>query len=157
MYLSVCFLCDPGLIPGRDGVFQGIFPWLITLCQTPPPGHREGRTRTMDSQWLKERNGKTSISFGAIPSNEIKSNLAPYSNLAWWSMTLHSYSNWNPASSSKKWPNLPSMAPPDLWTSSRKADVQSRTDTIAEIRFYIAALVEFELQFDDDLICCSDN
>jgi len=33
MNLTVCPLCWPGLIPGHGGVFQGIFPWLIMLCQ----------------------------------------------------------------------------------------------------------------------------
>jgi len=32
-WLAVCSLGRPGSIPGRTGVFQGIFPWLITLCQ----------------------------------------------------------------------------------------------------------------------------
>jgi len=31
--VSHCPLCGPGLIPGCGGVFQGIFSWLITLCQ----------------------------------------------------------------------------------------------------------------------------
>ena len=39
MYLAVCPPCGPGSIPGHDGVFQGIFPWLITLCQ-PVLSHR---------------------------------------------------------------------------------------------------------------------
>ena len=33
MNLTVCPPCGPGSIPGHGGVFQGIFPWLITLCQ----------------------------------------------------------------------------------------------------------------------------
>jgi len=31
--LHVCLLRGPGSIPGHGRVFQGIFPWLITLCQ----------------------------------------------------------------------------------------------------------------------------
>jgi len=33
MYFTVCPLCGPGSISGRGAVFQGIIPWLITLCQ----------------------------------------------------------------------------------------------------------------------------
>jgi len=34
MYLAVCPPCPgPGSIPSHGGVFQGIFLWLITLCQ----------------------------------------------------------------------------------------------------------------------------
>jgi len=33
MYLTVCPPCGPGSILSRGGVFQGIFSWLITLCQ----------------------------------------------------------------------------------------------------------------------------
>jgi len=31
--LTVCPPRGPGSIPSHDGVFQGIFPWLIALCQ----------------------------------------------------------------------------------------------------------------------------
>jgi len=31
--LTVCFPLWPGSIPGPGRLFQGIFPWLITLCQ----------------------------------------------------------------------------------------------------------------------------
>ena len=63
--------CPPrglGSIPSHGGIFQGIFPWLITLCQ--PIMGRRGR----------------------------------------------------------KWLNLPSMAPRNLGTSRRKAEVQPWID-----------------------------
>jgi len=72
MYFTVCALRGPGLIPDHGGVFQGIFPWLITLCQpvlsqrgrkmtqSPLNGatqameiEEEGPSPTMDRQWLK--------------------------------------------------------------------------------------------------------
>ena len=31
--LTVCPLHGPGSVPGCSGVFQGVFPWLIILCQ----------------------------------------------------------------------------------------------------------------------------
>jgi len=33
MDLTVRLPLGPGSVPGHGGVFQGIFPWLITLCQ----------------------------------------------------------------------------------------------------------------------------
>jgi len=39
MYLTVCPPCGPGTMPIRGGVFQGIYSWLITLCQ-PALGQR---------------------------------------------------------------------------------------------------------------------
>ena len=33
LYLTVRLLRGTGLTPSRVGTFQGIFPWLITLCQ----------------------------------------------------------------------------------------------------------------------------
>jgi len=68
MYVTVYPLFGPGSIPSHGRVFQGIFPWLITLCQ--PVLSQGGRKR----------------------------------------------------------PNLPSMAPHDLWTRRRKAKVQLWTD-----------------------------
>jgi len=64
---SSLFVC-PGSIPSHGGVFQGIFPWLIALCQ--PVLSQCGR----------------------------------------------------------KWLNLPSKTPHNLWTARRKAEVQPRTD-----------------------------
>jgi len=60
---SLSVLLGPGSIPNHSGVFQGIFPWLITLCQ--PILSQRGR----------------------------------------------------------KWLNLPSMTPHNLWTARRKAKV----------------------------------
>jgi len=68
MYLTVCPPHSPGSIHSLCGVFQGIFPWLITLWQ--PVMSQRG----------------------------------------------------------KKWLNLPSMTPHNLWTVRRKAEVQPRTD-----------------------------
>ena len=42
MHLTVCLLCGPTSIPSRGGVFQRIFPWLITLCQ--PVLSQRGKT-----------------------------------------------------------------------------------------------------------------
>jgi len=67
MYLTACPPYAPGSIPGHSRVFQGIFPWLITLCQP------------VLSQC------------------------------------------------DRKCPNLPSMAPHNLWTARRKAEVQLQT------------------------------
>ena len=67
MYLTVCPPRGPGSIPSH-GVFQGIFPWLITLYQ--PVLSQRGR----------------------------------------------------------KWLNLPSMTPHNLWTARRKAQVKPWTD-----------------------------
>ena len=73
--ISDCPLHGPGLIPGHDEVFQGIFPWLIALCRpipsqfwekmaqspldgaTQPVGiQEEGLHSTMDGQLVtKER------------------------------------------------------------------------------------------------------
>ena len=36
MHLTVCPSCGPSSIPRNGGVFQGSFPWLITLCQPIP-------------------------------------------------------------------------------------------------------------------------
>ena len=33
LYLTICPPCGLGSIPDRGGVFQEIFPWLITFCQ----------------------------------------------------------------------------------------------------------------------------
>jgi len=33
MNFTVCPPCDPGSTSSHGGVFQGVFPWLITLCQ----------------------------------------------------------------------------------------------------------------------------
>jgi len=41
MYLTVCPPRAPGSIPSHGGGFQGIFPWLITLCQ--PVLNQRGR------------------------------------------------------------------------------------------------------------------
>jgi len=47
MYLTVCLLHDPGSIPDHGGVFQEIFPWLITCTSLYTvqgrPGRSEGR------------------------------------------------------------------------------------------------------------------
>ena len=72
MYLTVCPPCGPGSIPGHGGVFQAIFPRLITLCQ-------------------------------------------PVMSLL-----------------DRKWLNLPSMTPHNLWTVRRKARVLPRTDQRAD-------------------------
>ena len=73
MNLAVRPPCGPGLIPTHGGVFQEIFPWLITLCHPllsqygrewlnlpsingttqPASSEEEGRISTMDRQWLK--------------------------------------------------------------------------------------------------------
>ena len=42
MNLTVCPPRGPGSIPSHAGVFQGIFPWLITLCQ-PALSQRGGK------------------------------------------------------------------------------------------------------------------
>ena len=63
MTLPVCPPCGPGSIPSHGGVFQGIFLWLIILCQ--PVLSQRGR----------------------------------------------------------KWHNLPSTTPHNLWTARRKAEV----------------------------------
>jgi len=63
-----CLPHGQGSIPSHGGVFQGIFPWLITLCQSV----------------LSQRD--------------------------------------------RKWLNLASMAPHNLWTLRRQAEVQSWTD-----------------------------
>ena len=75
MYLTVGPLRGPGSIPSRDGVLQGIFPWLIALYQLtrPEPAwqkmvqsplngiiqpveiEEEGRGPTTDRQRLKDR------------------------------------------------------------------------------------------------------
>jgi len=66
---AVCPPRGPGSIPSHGGVFQGIFLWLIALCQ--PVLSQRGR----------------------------------------------------------KWFNLPSMTPHNLWTARRKAEVQQRSST----------------------------
>jgi len=85
MNFTVCPPRRPGSIPSHGGVFQGIFPWLITLCnpispqwhhttpnpkpQTPTQSplngttqlldmEREGRSSTMDRRWLKRKGGR---------------------------------------------------------------------------------------------------
>jgi len=65
--LAVCPPCGPGSVPSHGGVFQGVFLWLITLCQPV----------------LSQRG--------------------------------------------KKWLNLHSMTPHNLWTA-RKINVQPSTD-----------------------------
>jgi len=68
MYLTVCLLSGPGSIPGRGGIFRGVFPRPITLYQsilnqrggkwlTPPqwghvtqPADSEEESRTADRQ-----------------------------------------------------------------------------------------------------------
>ena len=59
----------PGSIPSQGGIFQGIFRWLITLCQPvlnqrgrkclngttrPVDMEEEGRSPTTDRRWLKK-------------------------------------------------------------------------------------------------------
>jgi len=53
IYLTVCPPRGPGSIPGHDGVFQGIFPWLITLCQ--PVLSQRGK------KWLTPLNATTQL------------------------------------------------------------------------------------------------
>jgi len=73
MYFTVCPLRGLGLIPSHSGVFQGIFPWLITLCQPVRAsvaekgsispqwhhttcGNRGGRPKSNHGQTMAERN-----------------------------------------------------------------------------------------------------
>jgi len=49
MNFTVCFPCGIGSIPSHSGVFQWIFPWLITLCQ--PDLSQRGRKRLNPPQW----------------------------------------------------------------------------------------------------------
>jgi len=71
MNLTVCPLRGPGSIPSHGEVFQGIFSWLITLCQpvlsqrgrkglNPPPnsatqiGHRGGMPKSNHGQTMAD-------------------------------------------------------------------------------------------------------
>jgi len=49
MYRTVCPLHGPGSIPGNGRVFQGIFPWLITLCQ--PVLNQRGKNGSIFATW----------------------------------------------------------------------------------------------------------
>jgi len=67
MNLTVCPPCGPGPIPGRGGIFQGIFPgcshsanpfWTSvaengSISPQAVDGEEEGRSSTVDRQWLK--------------------------------------------------------------------------------------------------------
>jgi len=63
--LTVCPSCGPGSILGHNGEIQGIFPWLITLCQ--PALSQHGRewlnlpSMTPHRLWTMARKTKTQL------------------------------------------------------------------------------------------------
>ena len=55
MCLTVWSLHDPGLIPCRGKVFQGIFPWLVTLNHSEPPWQENGSFSPHWHLWTSRR------------------------------------------------------------------------------------------------------
>jgi len=66
MNLTVCPPSGPGLIPDHGGVFQGLFSWLITLCQAALS--QRGRNGSITPQWhhttCGDRGGRPKSSHG---------------------------------------------------------------------------------------------
>jgi len=70
---TVCPPCGPSSIPSRGWVFQGIFPWLLTLCQ-PILSQRPG---SISPQWhhatCGQRGGRPQFYYGQTMAEEKKS------------------------------------------------------------------------------------
>ena len=71
-YLTVCPLHGPGLIPGLDGVFQGIFPRLIMLHQPALVAENNSNFPQWHHTSCEDRGKKPKSNYGETMDEKIK-------------------------------------------------------------------------------------